>query len=59
MITSQNLISEMKVVPADGVDLFGSFWGYLFSLRTLLSLLVSVLFYWVTWIMYRKNISTN
>ncbi len=59
MITSQNLISEMNVVSVEGVDLFGPFWGYLFSVRTLVSLLVSGLFYGATWIMYRKNISTN
>ncbi|MFQ6677371.1 MAG: hypothetical protein ACE5D0_03530 [Fidelibacterota bacterium] len=59
MITSQDLIREMKFVPAGGVDLFGSFWGYLFSVRTLLSLLVDGLFYTATWQMYRKNISTN
>jgi len=59
MITRQNLISKIEVVPAGGVDLFGSFWGYLFSVRTLLSLLVSGLFYAATWTMYRKNIATN
>lgn len=59
MIKQQNLIGDIKVVPTDGVDLFGSFWNYLFSIRTLVSIVVSGLFYAATWKMYRKNISTN
>ncbi|MBN4080834.1 hypothetical protein JYT44_00580 [Caldithrix abyssi] len=59
MIKSQNLISEMKVVPVSGVDIFGSFWGALFSVRTLISIMVSGLIYTGTWAMYRKNIPTN
>lgn len=59
MILQHNLINGMTSVPAGGVDLFDSLWGELFSIRTLVSLLISSLFYGTTWIMYRKNISTN
>jgi hypothetical protein len=59
MINEQNLINSMETVSLDGVDLFGSFFGDLFSLRTLGSVLVSGLFYFATLKMYRKNIPTN
>jgi len=59
MINDQNLINSMETVPGDGVDLFASFFGDLFSLRTLGSLVLSGLFYLATLKLYRKNIPTN
>jgi hypothetical protein len=59
MLTEQILIGDATVVSESGVDIFGSFFGDLFSLRTFGSLIVSGLFYIVTWYMYRKNIPTN
>jgi len=47
-------------LPSDAqVDLFGSFSGYLFTLRTLISLLIGGAFGWGTYYMYRRNIEVT
>jgi hypothetical protein len=59
MLKSQYLLANLEQVSSTDISILGSFWGDLFSIRTLGSLAVSGLIYFATWKMYRKNISTN
>lgn len=59
MAENQLILNKADIVGGKGVEILGSFFGYLFSLRTIVSIAISAGFYWLTWIFYRKNISTN
>ncbi|MBC8214520.1 MAG: hypothetical protein ISR90_05270 [Candidatus Marinimicrobia bacterium] len=59
MLSNQNLINGLEVIISEQVNVLGSFWGDLFSLRTLISLIISGVIYLATLQMYRKNITTN
>lgn len=43
----------------ESVEIYGSFNGYLFTMRTLGSLIVSAILYICTWQAYRKNFPTG
>ncbi|MCF7804735.1 MAG: hypothetical protein K9N46_05000 [Candidatus Marinimicrobia bacterium] len=45
--------------PGEPAELFGSFSGYIFSMRTLISLAIAGLFGYGTFIMYRRNIEVT
>lgn len=59
MAENQLILNKSDIVGGKGVEILGSFSGYLFSLRTIVSIAISAGFYWLTFIFYRKNISTN
>ncbi|NQV15662.1 hypothetical protein HQ531_09415 [bacterium] len=59
---NQILIDQWDITENgfDGdVIMYGSFWGYIFNVETLMSLVVSGLLYYGLWQIYRKNIPTG
>jgi hypothetical protein len=52
-------MESMAKGVVDGNLIYGGFLSYLFSLDTLISLLVSALLYSGMWMLYRKNIPTG
>lgn len=59
MQTEQILVGFSHSLPEGAVEVLGSYWGYLFAPRTLISLIISGIFYGITWIVYRLNIPTS
>jgi len=47
------------VTPEIEMELFGNFWQYIFSLRTVIALAISTLFGWAVLAVYRKNIEVS
>ena len=59
---NQKLIDQWNL-SGDGIEgdtiIYGDFWGYIFNLDTLVSLVVSGLLYYGLWMTYKKNIPTG
>ena len=59
---NQMLIDQWDAME-QGLDsghlVYGNFWGYLVSVDTLISIMVSGLLYYAMWFIYRKNIPTD
>ncbi len=47
------------IAPSESIQLFGSFWKDIFSLRTLISVIVAVGLFWTTRFFYQKNIEVS
>lgn len=48
-----------QIESSSEIELFGSFWPYVLTWRTLIALLVSGVFGWITHWIYRKNIEVS
>ncbi len=48
-----------RIFPGESIELFGSFSGYILSIRTLLSLLVAGGFFGITFFAYRRNLPVS
>ena len=59
---NQVLIDQWNIMEkgmSGDIQVYGNFWAYIFNVDTLISILVSVLLYYGTWHIYRKNIPTG
>ena len=62
IIQQKTLLVEQWLVETDAngnVEIFGSFWKYIFTTRTVVSLVFGSIFYTLAWLGYRKNIPTS
>ncbi len=62
IIQQKTLLVEQWLIESDShgnVEIFGSFWRYLFTGRTAVALIFGAIFYALTWLGYRKNIATS
>lgn len=59
---NQILIDQWDINEArfeSDIVMYGGFWGYIFNVETLMSILVSGLLYYGLWLVYRKNLPTG
>ncbi len=59
---NQVLIDQWEMMEKGSfsdIQVYGSFWSYIFNVDTLISVLVSGLLYYSLWLVYRKNIPTG